>query len=119
MSPWQQSYAARIFGVSRPGFPLRRLAFALSIPLVILGPTRDPARSSDLPYGDILSACRIPPREALGEIRKPSPETKNGYTFILAATRFRFEGAYDRVIEQIDQAINLDPTNPRFYAERA
>src|SRR4051812_28868596 len=112
MSPWQQRYAAPIVGASRTNFPLRHLALALSIQLSILGVTGDPARAQD-PSGKILSACRIPPRDALGEIRKPSPETKKGYPFILAATRFRFEGAYDRVIEQIDQAINLDPTNPR------
>ena len=119
MYPWQRSYAPRIAGVSRTDFPLRRLVLAVSILLVIPAATGHPARAQDSPSGKTFSACRIAPREALGDIRKPSPETKKGYTFILAATRFKFEGAYDRVIEQIDQAINLDPTNPRFYAERA
>jgi len=119
MSPWKTSYAARIVGASRTDLPLRRLMLALSILLILLGVTGDPARAEDPPSGKTLSACRIPPREALGDLRKPSPESKKGYTFILAASRFKFEGAYDRVIEQIDQAINIDPTNPRFYAERA
>jgi tetratricopeptide (TPR) repeat protein len=90
------------------------MALALAAQLVILGVTGDPARAED----PILSACRVPPRAALGEIRKESPESKQAYTFILAATRFKFTGDYDHAIEQIDQAIKLDPENPRFYAAR-
>src|ERR1700724_61232 len=95
-------------GIRRTHFPFRRLAFALSAQLVILGVTGDLAQAEDPPLGQILSACRVPPRAALGEIRKESPESKKGYTFILAATPFKFTGAYDRAIEQIDQAIKLD-----------
>jgi tetratricopeptide (TPR) repeat protein len=98
--------------------PLGQLAFALSTCLAILGGTGELARAEDPLSGKILSACRIPPRAAFGEIRKPSPETKKGYTFILAATRFKFTGDYDRAIEQIDEAIKADPANPRFYSER-
>ena len=81
----------------------------LSVCLTILGVTGDPARAEN----PILSACRIPPRAALGEIRKESPESKKAYTFILAATRFRFTGDYDHAIEQIDQAIKLGSRKPR------
>ena len=100
--------------------PLGQLAFALSAGLTILGGMGELARAEDPLSGKILSACRVPPRAAFGEIRKPSPETKNGYTFMfmLAATRFKFTGDYDRAIEQIDQAIKADPANPRFYSAR-
>ena len=37
---------------------------------------------------------------------------------MLAATRFKFTGDYDHAVEQIDQAIKLDPANPRLYSER-
>jgi tetratricopeptide (TPR) repeat protein len=118
VSPRQKSYGARIVGVSRTDFPLRQLAFALSAQLIIVGVTGDLARAEGPPSGKVFSACRVPPREAYGEVRKPTPENRKGYTFILAATRFKFEGAYDRVIEQVDLAINVDPTNPILYIER-
>lgn len=38
-------------------------------------------RAEDPLSGKILSACRVPPRAAYGEIRKPSPEAKKGYTY--------------------------------------
>src|SRR5688572_9592846 len=115
MSLRQQNFGARIVGIPRTHLPLRRVVLALAAQLVILSVTGDLARAEDPPSGKTLSACRVPPRAALGEIRKETPESKKGYTFILAATRFRFTGAYDRAIEQIDQAIKLDPENPRFY----
>jgi TPR repeat len=115
---WRQGRGARTIGVCRAHFRLQGLSFALSAQLIILGVTGDLAQAEDPPSAKILSACRVPPPGALGEIRKPSLETKKGVTFILAATRFKFTGAYDGAIEQIDQAIKLDPTNPRFYAER-
>jgi tetratricopeptide (TPR) repeat protein len=113
-----RSYADKRLWRSRQTGSIRQLVFALSACLTVLGVTGDLARAEDPLSGKILSACRVPPREAYGEIRKPSPESKKGYPFILAATRFKFTGDYDQAIEQIDQAIKLDPANPRFYSER-
>jgi hypothetical protein len=111
---WRQGDGARIVGICRSHFRLQGLAFALSAQLVIL--TGDFVQAEDRPSGPILSACRVP--IPMRQVWKESPETKKGYTFILAATRFKFTGAYDRALEQIDQAVKVDPTNPRFYAER-
>jgi tetratricopeptide (TPR) repeat protein len=99
---------------SRQTVSVRQLIFALSACLAILGVTADPARAEN----PILSACRVSPSATLGGVRKDSPESKKAYPFILAATRFRFTGDYDHAIEQIDQAIKLDPENPGFYAAR-
>ena len=70
MSLRQQKFSAQIVGIRRTHFPLRRVALALAAHLVILGVTGDLARAEDPPSGKVLSACRVPPREAYGEIRK-------------------------------------------------
>lgn len=61
--------------------PLGQLALALSACLTIMAGTGEFARAEDPLSGKILSACRVPPRAAYGEIRKPSPEAKKGYTY--------------------------------------
>src|SRR5947209_20000918 len=95
----QRRHDAFAFGVFRRHFRLRGLALALFTQLVIVSAARDLAQADEQPPAKILSACRVPPREAYGDIRKVSPETKKGYKFILAATPFKFTGAYERAIE--------------------
>ena|ERR1700730_7492106 len=106
-----------LMGSTAPGFPHSRrwcfhkkLAFALLVQLVTASAAGDFARAQN-PL--IFSACRVPPRTAFGEIRLNTAESRKGLTFVLAATRFKFVGDYDHAIEQINQAVNADPENPR------
>src|ERR1700730_12539714 len=115
-------FAEHLTGATAPSFPhLRRwrfhkkLAFALLVQLVTVSAVGDFAQAQN-PM--IFSACRVPPRAAFGEIRLNTAESRKAYTFVLAATRFKFVGDYDHAIEQINQAVNVDPENPRLYLER-
>src|SRR5689334_15621750 len=109
MSWRQYSSNTRVVEIRRAHIPLWQIVLVLAAQFVILGVTVDLAQAEEPPAGRTLSPCRVAPPAALGGIRKPSPESKKAYTFILAATSLRFTGAYDRAIEQIDQAIKLDP----------
>jgi tetratricopeptide (TPR) repeat protein len=117
VSPRQQNAGGRIFDISRAHCLLRRTgpALALSAQLIIWSGIGDLAKAEDPPSLQVISACRIERPADLGAVPKGSAEVSKGLVFVRAAHPLMVIGAFDRAIEQFDQAIKLDPTNPRFY----
>ena len=120
MSPRQQNFGGRIFDISNAHCLLRRTApaLALSAQLIILGGIGDLAKAEDPRSRQVISACRIERPAELGDVPKGSAEVSKGLVFVRAAHPLMVIGAFDRALEQFDQAIKLDPTNPRFYFGR-
>ena len=109
MSPWRQSFDVCIVGIPRTHFPLRRLALALSVQLVILGVTGNFAQAEDPPPGPIVSACRVDaPPAARGKGWKLPAASRKVAAVMRVAGSFMLAGAYDRAIEQFSQVIDLD-----------
>jgi tetratricopeptide (TPR) repeat protein len=113
------SVGACLISAGKIHLPLRQLAFASSAQLLILCGTGGLARTEDRPADPIFSACRVPPRGAVGDIPKlVSKEAKTEQALTIAARRLMSAGEYDRAIEEYDKAIEFDSKNPRFYLDR-
>ncbi|MEH2535567.1 tetratricopeptide (TPR) repeat protein [Bradyrhizobium sp. AZCC 1588] len=118
------SYADKKFWRWHHRLPLqtasfRQLAFTLPACLVIIGGMADPAQAEDQQRQRIVSACRSnSPPSAAGKIPDGPPKNREAGRLAASAAPVMFAGGFEKAIERLNQAIELDPDNPHFRLNR-
>src|SRR6266702_5359104 len=98
---------------------IRQAAFILSASLIILGWTGDPTYAQDQQSRQIVSACRSDtPPLASGKMPEVPPKSREATLLVRSSASFLFAGAYEKVVERLNQAAELDPDNARLYTSR-
>ena len=98
---------------------IRQLVFALSACLTVLGGIGDLARAQDQQPRRVVSVCRSDaPPSAAGKIPDAPPKSKEARGLAANTAPLMFAGAFERLIERLNQAIEPDPDNPRLHINR-